>query len=718
MGAVWRRVVGRAQRSGEQISGHHNLNHVVRLTAEEARSLCRPLGSRVMVRQRRDDVAPVVIRTWLDERGVLEALSGHGGPVPQRLAQFEDVAIHSYLEGTPLSSICRNGKPVDPLLIQAFAELLAGMASVPEVSLPSRPEHWPKDGDSRGFLRMLMTQAEEQIRRSNWPDFGGLFVALGVPENALRLHKLWAPKLTPRPFQLLHGDLHRGNVIVTHDGDPLLLLVDWELATYGDPLHDLAVHLVRMQYPEEQRNEVIDQWHKAMWSVRPEAVAGLESDLRDYIDFEHAQSVYPDVIRAVDSLGESFSQSDLERAVSEVHRALSVAQRPLRLRNVLEPSAIEPLLYRWRVARGGRHRGKVFSKSIHWEPDTRLTLPDDFGVEDVEEALWAEGVAPASHVFKGTAHLGTFVDVRGFGRVMVRRKVGAATPIEPRFLKEHEVLRAIEESGAEVSVPRVLALGTSDLKDQFTIQSYAGHHRARGGPQHPEHGLLPGEVIDLVDQLCRLAQADLQVQSQDMDGLSFYPWMCRQLCCLVSELAPESKKLAALLGLPGEDELSKQLLGHRVEWRTYGLLHGDLNPWNLVRREGRIGLTLIDWEMAMVGDPLYDLVRHIHLTPTTREVRDRMYARWAKRLPAKFTQGWQDDVPVYQGLEVVRSAYVDLDRLVTGSGLDAPNVKRAVGSYTTTLRKALAWLKMPSGSPRASNPYLALALPHADHEVR
>ncbi|MFZ3569078.1 phosphotransferase [Streptomyces sp. BH097] len=716
---VWRRVVERAQRSGERTSGHHNLNHVVRLTDEEALALERPLGSKVMVRQRRTGVAPVVIRTWGDEPDVLEALRGSGGPVPQCLDRFEGGAVHSYLEGTPLSSICRNGDRVDPQLIQAFAELLADMARVPESSLPARPDYWPKDGDSRGFLRMLLTQAEEQIRRPNWPEFGGLFAALGVPENALRLYQHWAPRMTSRPFHLLHGDLHRGNVIVTHDGEPRLLWVDWELATYGDPLHDLAVHLVRMNYPREQRNEVVERWHKAMWSVRHEAVAGLDPDLRHYLDFEHAQSVYPDVIRAAGSLEERFSQSDLERAAAEVHRALKVASRPLRLRNVLTPSAIEPLLYRWRVARGGRHRGKVFSSSIHWEPDTGLPLLDDFPPEHVEEALWAEGVAPASHVFKGTAHLGTFVEVRGFGRVMVRRKVvDTVTPIEPRFLNEHKVLRAIEESGAEVSISRVLALGTSDLGDQFTIQSYAGHHRARGGPQHPEHGLLPGEVIDLVDQLCQLAQADIEVKPQDMDGLGFYPWLSRQLHLMVRELAPSTKDLAARLGLPDEDELEARLLRHRVQRRTHGLLHGDLNPWNLVRREGRTGLTLIDWEMAMVGDPLYDLVRHIHLTPTTREVRERMYARWSQRMKPEYTDGWQSDVPVYQGLEVVRSAYVDLDRLVTGSGLDAPNVRRAVGSYTTTLRKALAWLEMPAGVARAANPYLALALPRGEQEVK
>jgi hypothetical protein len=209
---------------------------------------------------------------------------------------------------------------------------------------------------------------------------------------------------------------------------------------------------------------------------------------------------------------------------------------------------------------------------------------------------------------------------------------------------------------------------------------------------------------------------DAWLLAQDMKGAGFYGWLCDQLVRMVAGLSRTSKDLADRLGLPDADWLERGLRRHTVRERPYVLLHGDLNPWNLVRGERGFGLTLIDWEMAMVGDPLYDLVRHIHLTPTTREIRDRMYARWERLMPEPYTAGWERDVPVYQGLEVVRSAYVDLDRLVTGSGLDAPNVRRAVGSYTTTLHKALKWLQMPPGSWAAANPYLALALPHADDE--
>ncbi|MFJ9088774.1 phosphotransferase [Streptomyces sp. NPDC102384] len=699
---AWHHVVERAEHDGVAVGGQHNINHVVRLTAEEARALDRPQDARVVVRRRRADVPPVVIRTWDDEPEILAALRDRGRPVPECLARFDDVAVHSYMEGTPLWDTHGDDGPPTERLIGALVQALADLARVPERSLPARPAYWPKDGDGRGFLRTLLNRAEAQIRHVNWPAFGGLFTSLGVPENCLRLYASRAPRMTSRPFQLLHGDLHRGNVIVPPGDEFRLTLVDWELASYGDPLHDLAVHLVRMGYAAEQWNQAIELWHKAMWGVRPEAVEGHESDLGHYIDFEHAQSVFPDVIRAADSLDEHCGQSELAAAATEVHRALEVASGPLRLRNVLMPSAIEPLLYRWRTAKKGRGRGEAFSASIHWEPDERLPLPADFGPERVEQALWSERVAPARDVFKGTSHLGTFVDVRGFGRVMVRRKVSTVNPIEPRCLDEHAVLRAIEESGAEASVPRVLALGTSDWGDQFTIQSYAGHHRDRGGPQHPEHGLLPGEVTDLVDQLCQLAATRIDVAEQNMGGLRFYPWLCRQLSVLVREMSPEAKKEADRLGLPDEHELEDRLLRHVMHGRRYGLLHGDLNPWNLVRREGRTGLTLIDWEMAMVGDPLYDLVRHIHLTPTTREIRGRMYARWSQRMPEQFTHGWASDVPVYQGLELVRSAYVDLERVVTRSGLDAPNVRRAVGAYSVTLRKALSWLEAPPQGPRSA----------------
>lgn len=170
--------------------------------------------------------------------------------------------------------------------------------------------------------------------------------------------------MTRRPYSLLHADLHRDNLIVSYDDDPPLICVDWELATYGDPLHDLATHLVRMQYPDHQWNDVIDAWAEAMERVRPAAVRGLAKDLRHYVDFERAQSVFPDVMRAAQFLEDTFDQKSLDEATATVRRALEAAAAPLGLRNVPGTDEIERILFRWQASReDGKRRGRGWGRS-------------------------------------------------------------------------------------------------------------------------------------------------------------------------------------------------------------------------------------------------------------------------------------------------------------------------------------------------------------------
>lgn len=715
--ALYEGFVGLATRGGQLSSGHHNDNYRIPLTLPMAQLLGRDAGTPVTVRIRRAAALPVVIRTWANEAEILRAVRGVLPHVPECLAEGEGFAIHSHVEGVPLSSVCGDGKPVDALLIKALAGLLAQMAQVRRRALPPLPAGWPSnDQDSQGFLQTLAHLADQQIRRPNWRAFGGLFAALGVPEDALLRLAQRVPPMARRPYSLLHADLHRDNLIMTYAGEPPLICVDWELATYGDPLHDLATHLVRMRYPRHQWSEVIDAWAEAMQRIRPGAVNGLTKDLRHYIAFEWAQSVYPDVMRAAVSLDEAFDQQGLDHATGQVCRALEAAQEPLNLRSLPGEAEIERVLFRWRVSRGKARKG-LFSAFVlpSWNPDRRVPEHRDFPYSAVHAALHAEGAAPAGRVFKGTAHLNSVVRVPGIEfPVVVRRKVANVCRRERSFLSEHAVLRAIEDSGVPVAAPRILALGESYpgkfRKDSFAIHTYEGPLDTNRPPDHPVHGLLPHEADRLVDQLCALKDVDyteLDPAAGERD-FGFYGWLADQLVALVRGLPKESQQLARLLGLPEADRLRQMLARHDVSPRKQTLLHGDLNPWNLVRRDDALALTLIDWELAAVGDPLYDLVRHMHLTPTRPEIRDRMFRRWQSLMPLAYTRDWQQDWRVYRWIEIVRSAYVDLDRLVTGASLDAPNVRRAVESYAMTLAAAKGSLGLPV-RPTA-NPYLARAL--------
>ncbi|MCX5200361.1 aminoglycoside phosphotransferase family protein [Streptomyces sp. NBC_00237] len=689
--------------------GFHNRNFLTPLTEPMARLVDRNPGTPVTVRLRAPDALPVVIRTWPDESQILDALTGVLPHVPECLAKGGHSAVHSYVEGVTLASICQNGKPVDSRLIEALAGLMSQMGEVRKENLPDLPADWPRDGQSRSFLRHLALLTECTVRQANWAEFGGLLAALGIPEQAILEFANRVPPMVRRPFSLLHTDLHRDNVIVSYHGDPPLIFVDWELASYGDPLHELATHLVRMKYPAHQWDEVKQAWFRAMRGTRPEAANGMEVDLRHYVEFERAQSVYPDVMRAARSLGVDREPVGLRAAAESVRGALLAAERPLRLGTPPDVPEIERILYRWYAARVRR------SSHPEQQPVANCYLSSrDFSEPLVMEALAAEGAAPSQCVFKGTGHLNTVVRVRE-RTVVVRRKLTSAARREAVFNDESTVLMALEGIKA-VRAPRVLALGISVPSDAFAVHSYAGP--AARPPEHPVNGLRPNEADDLVDQLAALTGVDVgRLTPCDPPG-GFYRWLSDQLVFLVRRLPKESLRLAGVLGLPSADRLQEILGSRKVTRRRPVLLHGDLNPWNLVRSDRPGQLVLIDWEMAVVGDPLYDLMRHLHLTPHSQEIRRRMLNRWVRLLGAQhggYVQDWMRDAHTYRWIEIVRSAYIDLDRLVTGASLDAPNVRRAVDSYAMTLRAATASLGLPHA--RVMNPYLALALPQGDHET-
>ena len=703
---TYARFVQLAETGGVTSGGHHNRNYVLPLTEAMARQVrCEP-GTIVTVRVRRSEALPVVIRTWQNEPEILDALQGTLPHVPRCLAHAPGSAVHSYVEGVPLSRLCPDGKPVDSLTIKALAGLLAQMSQVRREALPPLPVSWPRnEKDSQGFLRTLAHLADRQIRQPHWATYGGLFAALGIPEDALTRLAERVPAMARRPYGLLHTDVHRDNVIVSHGGTRPLFCVDWELATYGDPLHDLATHLVRMRYPEFQWDEVTESWAQAMQTVRPAAVGGLAKDLRHYVAFERAQSVFPDVMRAARKLETSADRKSLDDATDAVHRALEAAAGPLRLAAVPTRTEIERVLFRWQVSWQQRNGAPV---SIDWQPDRRVEGRPEFPDAAVVDALIAEGAAPAGRVFKGTAHLNSVVRVSQFtAPVVVRRRLASVCRREPSFLSEHAVLQAIERSGAKVAAPKVLALGVSYQGEPFSLHTYVGSAADNQPPSHPVNGLLPREANALVDQLAALTKVDFHWLDPAAGEGNFYGWLSNELVRLVGELPKKSQQLARVLGLPGPGRLSEILSRHKVTERQPALLHGDLNPWNLVRRDDDLALTIIDWEMAVVGDPLYDLVRHMHLTPTRPEIRARMFRRWEEKLPPAHTRNWEQDWPVYRWIEIARSAYIDLDRLVTGASLDAPNVRRAVDSYAMTLRAATASLGLRHR--QLPNPYLAPA---------
>ncbi|MEV0483975.1 phosphotransferase [Streptomyces sp. NPDC050508] len=330
------RLVERQLRGRSQVlKGHHNTNYVLRVGVLLALLLGVMPFARLKYRVPLDSI-PVVPRIWPREADVLEIVCRYLREVPRCVIDLGDRTVHRYHRGKALSEKYPH-EPLDDDMMRWFAEFFVRTAHVPVTELPTPPEDWPDDGDSEGFLHWLIDFTEAQVHRPNQERFGLLFNAVGIREDAMAMFRKSHSGLTSRPFKLLHTDVHRANVVVR---GKRLSVIDWELAIFGDPLHDLATHVVRMGYEEPQQRDMTRLWAAAMENAGYGALtAGLHEDLPVYVDFEYAQSVFPDVMRAALSLRADADQEHFQQAADRVRRAVVRASGPLGLAGV--PCAVD-----------------------------------------------------------------------------------------------------------------------------------------------------------------------------------------------------------------------------------------------------------------------------------------------------------------------------------------------------------------------------------------
>jgi aminoglycoside phosphotransferase (APT) family kinase protein len=342
---------------GVTVKGHHNTNFVVRLDDSFAELLGAAPGDFAKLRVPLDSPV-VVVRTWSSEAELLGRLQDRLTGIPYCLKAWGNHSVHTYAQGRTLSQIPAEEEPLSERRLKALAQVLADTAAVRRHELPELPEGWPEDGETNEFLRFLAERTDAQVHQAHRQKYGSLFDDLNVPVDAMRRFLEGARRLDSRPFGLLHTDLHRDNVVVRRGGGPLFVL-DWELATYGDPLHDLATHIVRMAYTPAQRERMERLWAEAV-SEKKElvgATAGMETDLDVYIGFEYAQSVYPDLIRAASLRSDRPGHSVSPEAVALARRALLRAEEPLRLGHVPDEDAVHEALRKWHEDQhGGRRR--------------------------------------------------------------------------------------------------------------------------------------------------------------------------------------------------------------------------------------------------------------------------------------------------------------------------------------------------------------------------
>jgi aminoglycoside phosphotransferase (APT) family kinase protein len=185
------------------------------------------------------------------EHRLMTALAGSDVPVPACVGLESDpsvigapfvvmhhvdgLVVRSVTEAARLSDVARRRAGED--LVDVLARLHA--LDPVDVGLGDLAAH-------DGYVARQLRRWSRQVT-----DAGSRFAPLLVAVHDALVVALAGP-IAPSPATIVHGDYRLDNVIVDPASGALRAVLDWELATLGDPLADVGLLLVHWAHPGEE----------------------------------------------------------------------------------------------------------------------------------------------------------------------------------------------------------------------------------------------------------------------------------------------------------------------------------------------------------------------------------------------------------------------------------------------------------------------------------
>lgn len=205
--------------------------------------------------------------TMRREARMLGALAGTGVPHPALIARCGDESVlgAAFYLMEPVEGFNPGvGLPPrhagDPALRHrmglAMVEAIAALGAVDH-----RAAGLDDFGNPDGFLERQVARWRRQLdgytRHAGWPGVATLPDVDGIAD--------WLERERPVQFVpgILHGDFHLKNVLIRPDDAEIAAVIDWELATIGDPLLDLGWLLATWRdqgAPASQAQIVVEPW--------------------------------------------------------------------------------------------------------------------------------------------------------------------------------------------------------------------------------------------------------------------------------------------------------------------------------------------------------------------------------------------------------------------------------------------------------------------------
>jgi aminoglycoside phosphotransferase (APT) family kinase protein len=196
-------------------------------------------GSLVLRTPPLDTISPTAHRGVEREARIMSALQGHA-PVPKVLGWCGDSAVMGrpfalieYIDGLSITAQLPDtydGVSSVNALGEQLSDALASIAVAPWEKLELTDFGNPENFLRRQIERWLKLRSKSGVREL--PHLSGLgqWLLDNLPQSA--------------PVGIVHGDYHLDNTLCNAARPELQAVIDWEMATIGDPLTDLGLFLM------------------------------------------------------------------------------------------------------------------------------------------------------------------------------------------------------------------------------------------------------------------------------------------------------------------------------------------------------------------------------------------------------------------------------------------------------------------------------------------
>jgi aminoglycoside phosphotransferase (APT) family kinase protein len=260
----------------------------------------------------------------------------------------------------------------------------------------------------------------------------------------------------------------------------------------------------------------------------------------------------------------------------------------------------------------------------------------------------------------GYSHRSSRVELDG-RPVLVRIPIEGREDMDVRIWRERDVLPVVGAHGARV--PRLLV--SADEPDVLVLEYVDGdvvHVRWPRGVGLPQHFAV--DVVELLATLQAVPVDELPQVPRDWpsdgDVDALFRLLVDKTESIHEDHRPELGWLYEALGMPSNPLGPVRDLAGQLASRPFALCHCDLSRKNCVSRDGRIWF--LDWELALLADPAYDVATHLHKTGHRPDEEERLLALLERRLPPRSVVRLSADVAIYRAHERVKSIVVDAVR--------------------------------------------------------